>query len=981
MRRFSLLVVLSLTALAARADRTDFDDRWEAWDQHREMERTSLYRGLPWRSVGPVVQGGRLVDIVVSPADPYTFYVAYASGGLWRTTNNGLEFEPLTDSLPSIIIGDLAMDPGDPQILWIGGGENNSSRSSYSGLGMFRSTDGGESWEQRGLGDSDRIGRIWIDPRDGNRLVVAVLGALYTTGGDRGIYVTEDAGENWERVLEGEEDWTGFVDLVADPTNPDVLYASSWERSRRAWNFVEGGEGSGIWKSMDGGRTWNRLGGGFPLNEYVGRIGLDVCQSQPQTIYAYVDNQEQLPEAEWDLGDAAVTPKRLKSMSKEDFLRQDPEAVEDFVRNYDFHPEVTAESLLEDVRNDEVTIQDILDHLQDANANLFNVDIVGAQVWRSDDGGGTWRKTHDEPIHELFYSYGYYFGQVRVAPDDPDRVYIMGVPILRSDDGGATWESIQQRDVHVDYQSMWIDPENSDRVLLGNDGGLAMSYDGGTSWLVLNNNPVGQFYTIQVDNAEPYNIYGGLQDNGTYKGSSASRPNITSPWRRINGGDGFYVQIDPRDDKTTYAGFQFGYYTRIDPDGERHRVRPRNHIQEPALRYNWQTPVILSSHNADIVYFGANKLFRSMDQGKTWKAISDDLSRSEERGDVPFATITTVHESPFDFGVIAAGTDDGQVWVTEDGGVEWEDRGDGLPDDRWVSRIIFSRHERDVLYATVNGYRDDDMRAYVYRSDDLGDSWDAIHDGIPDEPVNVIREDPTSADILYVGTDRGVYISTDGGDGWSALDAELPNVPVHDLAIQERDADLVAGTHGRSAWVLDIGPVQALDESVRAKRVHVFQQKELQARRGWRGRPSAWWDHLSDPVERRISYWSAEPGDVTVRVLDDGDRVLREMSTTATAGLNVFDWDLQLDERRALDAERERLTDSTEDDEADSTLAATPWAEAVRLEWRLYITTGEYQIEVEADGESHKTDLTVKAPPEREPRTSTPAVRPRRTGP
>lgn len=975
---FGLALAL-LAALTAHAERTDFDDRWKAWNQHREMERSSIYRGLPWRCVGPVVQGGRLVDIAVSPEDPYTFYVAYASGGLWRTTNNGADFEPLTDSLPSIVIGDFALDPNDPQVLWVGGGENNSSRSSYSGLGMFRSVDGGASWEHRGLGDSDRIGRIWIDPRDSDRLVVAVLGALYTTSGQRGVYLSEDAGEHWQRVLEGEGDWTGFVDLVADPTNPDVLYASSWERSRRPWDFVEGGDGSGVFKSIDSGHTWSRLGGGFPMNDEVGRIGLDVCLSQPSTLYAYVDNQEPLPEEEWDLGDSAVTPKRLRNMSKEEFLRQDPEAVEDFVRNYDFHPEVTAESLMEDVRNDEITIEDILDHLQDANANLFNVDIVGAQVWRSDDGGESWHKTHEEYIHELGYSYGYYFGQIRVAPDNPDRVYIMGVPILRSDDGGATWESIQQRDVHVDYQAMWIDPENSDRVLLGNDGGLAMSHDGGKTWLVLNNNPVGQFYTIQVDNADPYNIYGGLQDNGTYKGSSNSKPNVTGPWQHINGGDGFYVQIDPRDDKTTYAGFQFGYYTRIDAEGKRHRVRPRNRIKEPALRYNWQTPVILSPHNADIVYFGSNKLYRSMDQGKKWKAISADLSRSDERGDVPFATITTVDESSDDFGLIIAGTDDGKVWVTNDGGVEWEDRSGGLPKNRWVNRVLVSRHDRDVMYATLNGYRDDDMKAYVYRSTKLGEDWKAIHNGLPAEPVNVIREDPTSADILYVGTDRGVYITTDGGGSWSALDAELPNVPVHDLAIQERESDLVAGTHGRSAWVLDISPVQALVDSVQSARVFVFEQEELQAQRGWRGRPSRWFDHLTEPDRRRISFWSSEPGEVTIRVLDDADRTLRQMTTTATAGLNVFDWDLLLDEDRALEAEQQRL--SEDDNESEPTVADMPWTEAVRLEWRLYITEGEYHIEVEAGEESHRTSLTVKAPPERDPRDSTPAVSPKRTGP
>lgn len=988
----SLCVVLLVSVGESQAGRpkpkgrTGLDERLQSWERHREMERSSEFRGLPWRSVGPVVQGGRLVDIEVSPDDPYTFYVAYASGGIWRTANNGLDFEPLTDALPSIIIGDLAVDPSDPQILWIGGGENNSSRSSYSGLGVFRSTDGGENWEYRGLGDTDRIGRLWIDPRDGNRILVASLGPLYTPDGKRGIYLTEDAGDHWKEVLNADGDWTGFVDLVADPTNPDTLYAASWERSRRPWNFVEGGPNSGVYKSTDSGRKWTRLEGGFPRNEFVGRIGLDICRSQPNTLYAYMDNQEPLPEEMWDLGDSAVTPKRLKKMSKEDFLAQDPEDVEDFVCNYDFHPSVTAESLLEDVKTDKVTLDDILTALQDANANLFDVDIKGAQVWRSDDGGSSWRKTHQEPIRELVYSYGYYFGQIRVSPTDPDKIYILGVPILSSSDGGKNWRSIQGRGVHGDYQAMWIDPENADRVVLGNDGGLAMSYDGGESWLVLNRNPVGQFYTIQVDNAKPYNIYGGLQDNGTYKGSVNTKPNVSGEWEHINGGDGFYVQIDPRDDKTTYAGFQFGYYTRIDPDGKRQRVRPRNKLKEDALRYNWQTPVILSHHNADIVYFGADKLFRSMDKGETWAALSEDLSRREDRGDVPFGTITTIDESRHRFGLLWCGTDDGQLWVSEDGGDEWRDAGDGLPKDRWVSRVIASRHEQDRVYVTLNGYRDDDMTAYAYSSQDLGRNWKSIADGLPTEPVNVIREDPEDEDTLYVGTDRGVYVSLDAGKSWQALDAQLPNVPVHDLAIQERESDLVAGTHGRSAWVLDIKPIEDLEDEIREKAIHLFKLEEIQFSRDWRGRPSRWYGHLSEDPSVPWNYWSKDGGEVTVRIRDEDDRLLREVSTAATPGVNVFDWDMLLDESLALKAEQASLAAPTEQDESDEDAAEeaaprTPWSDAVELGWKLYVTAGEYKVEFVSGEETATADLTVKAPEKRDPRTSAPPVRPRRTGP
>ena len=410
-----------------------------------------------------------------------------------------------------------------------------------------------------------------------------------------------------------------------------MIYAAAWERSRRPWNFVEGGKGSGIWKSTDGGDTWSRLGGEtspgtgangtFPRGEHVGRIGLAISPSQPRTIYASLDNQELLPEELWDLGDGAVTAKRLRKMSKEDFLAQDPEEIETFIRGSDLDTSLDAETLIEMIENDELTLADLLAELDDANANLFNTDIRGIEVWRSDDAGATWRRTHEEPIRQVVYTYGYYFGQIRVAPDDPDRIYVLGVPLITSDDGGKTFSGINGRDVHVDHQSFWIDPETPERVITGNDGGLDVSYDGGKSWLKLDAQPIGQFYTVAVDLADPYNVYGGLQDNGVLKGSSRSRPGIDR-WQRIGGGDGMYVQIDPRDNATTYLGLQFGYYFRQGPGG-RQQVRPRDKLEEPALRYNWSSPIQLSEHNADVLYFGANKLYRSLDQGETW--VGDQL--------------------------------------------------------------------------------------------------------------------------------------------------------------------------------------------------------------------------------------------------------------------------------------------------------------------------------------------------------------------
>lgn len=1025
---------------------TESAQRKESWRLHRQLEATSLLRGLPWRCVGPTVQGGRVVDIENVPGRAYSFYVAYASGGLWRTDNNGVTFTPLFDAQPTMIMGDVALDPGRPDVVWVGTGENNSSRSSYGGLGVFRSDDGGRSWEPRGLEESDRIGRISIDPRDGDVLVVAVLGRLYTPGGPRGVYRTQDAGRTWLQVLgpdaAGSSDstraFTGAIDLVRDPGNPDVLYASTWERSRRPWEFVESGEGSGVWKSTDAGVTWARMGGGFPAGRGVGRIGLALARSRPATLYALIDNQQLLPEAEWDLGDGAVTPKRLRRMSREEFLRQDPEEIEDFIRDNDLDPALDAAKLVELVRKGEVTVAQIVKAVEDANANLFATDIRGPEVWRSDDAGGTWRRAHEQPLREFWYTYGYYFAQIRVAPDDAEKVYIMGVPMCMSTDGGRTWKGINGRDVHVDHHELWFDPQNPQRVIGGNDGGLAQSYDGGATWVVLNPNPVGQFYTVSVDMASPYRIYGGLQDNGVYRGSAQSVPGRGEDWTAIGGGDGMYVQVDPRDDATTYLGYQFGYYTRIDASGKRQPARPRNKLTEEPLRYNWQTPIQLSAHNADMLYFGANRLFRSMDRGETWTAISADLTTAKERGDVPYGTITSLHESSRRFGMLWVGTDDGHVHVSHDGGASWREVAPGGKSaGRWVSRVEASRHADLVAHLALNGYRDDDMHAYLYRTEDGGATWRDIAGGLPDEPVNVVREDPVNPDVLYVGTDRGVYVSLDRGARWqalqgwpvaqpaaasvatsiaasaaAALEGALPNVPVHDLVVHPRERELVAGTHGRSVWVVDVLPVQDLTAAVQAAPVHVFSLEPEQFQRGWRSRRSPWFYTGEDDPALRIPFWvkpevAAAGGrdtKATVTVRDADDRVLRRDELALLPGMNTWAWDLLLDPALAVEAERERAHKeaaeaakaekgkaakakpandtkaggeaTAQKDPREGELGRYPLAEAARLGRPLYVPTGTYSVRVDVGREHASTELEVKAPEARRPRAkSEPQIR------
>ena len=980
MRIVPLAAALSLAFTAAAVARpaperpATTSQRWAAWERHEALVAGSPFHGLEWRALGPTVQGGRVVDLESIPGEPYGFYVAYATGGVWKTTNNGVTFVPLSDGLPTMVTGDIAVDPSRPQRLWIGSGEPNSSRSSYGGLGMFRSDDGGKTFQRMGLDDTDRISRVVVDPRDGKHVCVAALGSLYSVTGRRGVFCSEDDGASWSQVLAGDTPTTGAIDLVVDAKDPATMYAAMWDRSRTPWNLVETGRGSGIYKSTDGGRSWNRLAGGFPQGDKVGRIGLAVSASNPSVVYASVDDWNALPASLIDDGDRPLGLKTLKRMSKDEFLRQDPDEVETFLRNEDLDTSLDAAGLIAKVKSGEVTMADLVAKLEAKDTGFGAVDIWGHSVWRSDDAGATWHRTHETPIRELTYTYGYYFGQIRVAPDDPERIYVVGVPIATSADGGRTFTSLQRSGVHPDYHAWWIDPNDARRMVVGNDGGLDISYDGGKSWLKLDAQPVGQFYTVALDMAEPYNVAGGLQDNGTLKGPSTSRWETGEQWSAIGGGDGMHVAVDTRDNQTWYVGSQFGFYQRKGPGGG-HEVRPREGLKEPALRYNWNAPFMLSPHNQDIVYYGANRLFRSMDKGDTWTAISADLTTSKSRGDVPYATITSVSESPKQFGLIWAGTDDGHVWVTTSGGDRWTAVDAQLPADRWVSRVIASSHVRDRAYVALNGYRNDDATPYLFASDDLGAHWRGIAKGLPDEAVNVVREDPVNADVLYVGTDRGVYVTLDRGASWTALDAGLPNVPVHDLAVHPRERELVAATHGRSMWLVDVLPVQEYS-AVRSEPVHVFPLVAVDAAREWRSRPATWFDESDDLPWVDVPFSAASAGAAQVAIVDEHGNVVRELALDAKPGINRVRWDLLVDKDLALAAERTSAKSSSGASptataahaEEPATLARTPYAESVRLGHRLFAVPGKYTVRVSLAGAKSETPLEIKAPEPRKPR-------------
>jgi photosystem II stability/assembly factor-like uncharacterized protein len=959
-----LLVGLVNTVLAADTSA----QRETGWQQHQQLVAASPFNGLQWRSIGPTEQGGRVVDVAAVPGQPYAFYVAYATGGVWKTVDDGVHFEPLTDKLPTTVMGAIAVDPQHPDTVWVGTGEPNASRSSYGGMGLFRSDDGGKNFHRAGLADSDRISRIVIDPANSQRIFVAVQGKLYTDGGEPGVWRSEDGGQHWSRVLRSDRPNTGAIDLVLDPSNPSIVYAALWERSRRAWNFVESGAGSGIYKSIDGGTTWTRSGNGFPQGAGVGRIGLAIARSHPQTLYASVDNQDKLPESQRYLGDQPLSAGRLRTMGKDEFLRQDPDAVESFIRNNDLDVNVTAKSLMAMIRDGSLTMDQLRARLRDANAALFDTDIKGLEVYRSDDGGANWRRTHAEPLREVDYNYGYYFGQVRVAPDNPDHVYVQGLPIIASTDGGKTWSGLNDPKVHVDYHTLWIDSGDPQRMIVGNDGGLYISHDGGKHFRAMGANAVGQFVSVVADMADPYNVYGGLQDNGSWKGAS-NLPFDRNTWTPVGGGDGMHAQVDTRDNATLYTGYQFGYYQRHGPGGKG-EVRPRAGLKDAPLRYNWNTPFLLSPHDQDIVYYGANKLFRSLDKGVTWTAISPDLTTSKLRGDVPYATITAISESPKRFGLLWVGTDDGHVDVSDDGGVRWSKVDANLP-RQWVSGVVASAFDEQRAYVAFNGYRNDDMSPWVYRSDDMGKTWTNISAGLPMESVNVIREDTVNPDVLYVGTDRGVYVSLDRGAHWDSLQANLPDVPVHDLAVHPRERELIAGTHGRSVWIVDVLPVQELSK-VRNEAVHLFPVEKMQAQRDWRSAPSLWFDDSDDLPSLRLPFWARADGSAQLSVLDANGNPVRKVSIAAKAGINTYTWDLLVDRDLALAAEQAALAKGSGKSAAAAqpSLDKTPIAEAVRLGQRLFAPPGSYTLRLSLGGATSEAKWELKAPepqPDRAP--------------
>lgn len=830
---FCLIIISSIIpSLSAQVNPTPAKERLRVMDQRKALEARSVLNDIKFKNIGPSIMSGRVTDLDVNPEDPTEFYVAYATGGLWHTTNNGQSFEPVMDSLDVLFIGDIAVNWGT-RTIWVGTGEVNSSRSSYAGIGIYKSSDKGKNWEWMGLPESHHIGKIQLHPKDDNTAWVAVLGHLYSPNKERGVYKTIDGGKTWKQTL-FVDDSTGCVDLDMNPLNPNELYAGMWHRIRKAWMFEESGKKSGIYKSNDGGESWKLVSGsgsGFMTGDKIGRIGLAVYPGKPNTVYAVVDNYTALPDTA-KKKDSSYERKDFRYISKEQFAQLYSNWLDTFLRKNNFPRKYNASLVKEMVATGKVKPTVLWDYLN-TDDGFQNTGIHGCEVYRSDDGGQSWKKTNTKPIG-IFSTYGYYFAKIYTSHSNPDKVIILGIDAQLSTDGGKTFKTMDKGNVHADHHALWVNPKRDSHLINGNDGGANITYDDGATWFKANMPAVAQYYSISVDDARPYNIYGGLQDNGSWWGPSTHKEepgwidNGQYGYRMLNGGDGMQAQVDNRDNSTVYSGSQFGYYGRYNKDkrGVQKRIRPFHELGEEPLRFNWQTPILLSRHNQDVLYYGGNRFYRSLNKGDTLIPMSGDLSKGKVTGNVPYGTITAISESPLRFGLLYIGTDDGNIHITRDGGYTWEQlnqssekastakksKQDGVKLNTrklWVSRLTASEHREARVYLSLNGYREDNFAPYLYVSEDYGTTWKELGKDLPYEPVNVIREDPRDENILYAGTDGGLYVSFDRGYSFMLWNAGMPkSVPVHDIAIQPRENEIILGTHGRSLYISKLDDIQ-----------------------------------------------------------------------------------------------------------------------------------------------------------------------------
>ena len=898
-KSLTFFLLVSTFLVSAQQPATSAETIKQALEQKQKMAQASLVKNVPFENIGPTIMSGRVVDIDVNPDMASEFYVGYASGGVWHTINNGTTFTPILDSSDTQNVGDIAVH-WPTRTIYVGTGENNASRSSYAGIGLLKSTDNGKSWSNLGLMDAHHFAPILIHPDNPDIVVVGVTGHLYSPNDERGVYKTTDGGKTWKQTL-FVDNMSGIIDLQHSPVNYNVMFATAWTKDRKAWNFSGNGTNSGIYKSTDAGETWTKVStetSGFPTGEGVGRIGIAVYNDD--IVYAVHDSQFRRPaEKKTSKEQEGLIKDDFKTMSTNDFLALEDKKLDTFLKTNGFQEKYKAESVKQMVRSGDVKPNDLAKYLEDSNSVSFDTPVVGAEVYKSTDGGKSWKKTHEDYLDGIYSSYGYYFGHIHVSPTNENDIYIYGVPIVKSKDGGKSWASISAENVHSDHHSLWINPKNPNHLINGNDGGVNISYDDGENWIKNNSPSVGQFYAINVDNEKPYNVYGGLQDNGVWKGANNAREDKRwqargqYPWKSIMGGDGMQIQIDNRNSNIVYTGFQYGTYFRLNLEtDEQTYIQPKHSLGENPYRFNWQTPILLSSHNQDILYLGGNKLMRSMNQGTDWEAISDDLTNGGKKGNVSYGTLASISESPFQFGLLYTGSDDGVVSVTKKAGGTWTNITGNLPKGLWVSRVIASQHKKERVYVTLNGYRWDDFKVYVYMSDDYGQIWQSIGNTIPASPVNVIKEDSENENILYLGTDNGAYVSFDKGNSWDVFSSGLPNVAIHDIVIQREAKDLLLGTHGRSIYKANIAPLQKLTSDIKSKAVTLFEIGPVKHSNRW-GIARSQWSQASEP-EEIIQFYSNSPAEKTIKILSEQGAELNSISVKADQGFNYVDYNLEL---------------------------------------------------------------------------------------
>jgi photosystem II stability/assembly factor-like uncharacterized protein len=875
-----------------------------------------LLERFVWRSIGPAAMGGRLDDIAVAESTPATIYIGVATGGVWKTENNGTTWTPVFDRYPVSSIGDIEIAQSNPKIIYIGTGEANNRQSSSFGAGVYKSTDGGQNFEYVGLKETQSIARIVVHPKDPNVVYVAATGHLFGPNPERGLYKTTDGGKTWTNTKFIDND-TGFIDVVMHPTDPNTLLAASYQRRRTPWGFNGGGPGSAIWKTIDGGKTWSRLmGAGLPTNPIIGRIGLNYSRSNPNIVYAQIEVGASGGTGAGVNDDGSLVPPGGRGG-----------------------------------RGGEGTGEAAPAGGGGRGGQERPPDPNSSGVWRSEDGGKTWHFRSNNNNRPMYYS------NIRVDPSNPDIVYTTGAQAYKSTDGGKTFQNLGGQS-HGDHHQIWINPRNGNHILIGNDGGLDVSYDQGETWEEISLMALGQFYAVSADMRKPYYVCGGLQDNGSWCGPSAVRSNgpgiINTDWYRIGGGDGFYTANDPRDWAIGYQESQDGATGRYDlRTGQTQGIRPQAPMTEeqrklaaqpggrggggrggnpngnivpppPAgtpLRFYWSTPFILSRHNPDIVYLGGDRLFKSTNRGDTW-TMSADLTNNIGRNDRPimgvdgkapmaskhdgaasYSNIVTISESPASPSVVWVGTNDGNVQVSRDGGATFTNvvqNVQGVPKETHVSRVEAAYVDPGMAYVTFDGHRTDDHKPYVFVTRDYGNSWTSISSNLPEGNVNVIRADPRNPNLLYLGTEYAFFISMNGGKEWKRFMTGLPTVRIDDILVHPRDNDLIVGTHGRSIWIIDdISALQQLSDAVTSSDAHLFDVRPatrwmndiqkasgLGADKHFRG---------SNPLGgTAISYYlkSAPSGDVKITISNLRGDVIREMDGTKFAGINRVQWNL-----------------------------------------------------------------------------------------